>query len=67
MIWALLVLIQNDKIFIYNYNNKYTYLFFKNYSKKIIPFFKRLLTNPMIRALAFRGLWRVLRLLIFRR
>ena len=41
--------------------------FFKNHSAKIIPFFKRLLTNPMIRALAFRGLWRVLRLLIFRR
>ena len=41
--------------------------FFKNHPTKIIPFFKRLLTNPMIRALAFRGLWRVLRLLIFRR
>ena len=41
--------------------------FFKNHSTKIIPFFKRLLTNPMIRALAFRGLWRVIRLLIFRR
>ena len=41
--------------------------FLKNNSTKITPFFKRLLTNPMIRALAFRGLWRVLRLLIFRR
>ena len=41
--------------------------FFKNHSTKIITFFKRLLSNPMIRALAFRGLWRVLRLLIFRR
>ena len=41
--------------------------FLKNNFTKIIPFFKRLLSNPMIRALAFRGLWRVLRLLIFRK
>ena len=41
--------------------------FLKNHSTKILTFFKRLLSNPMIRALAFRGLWRVLRLLIFRR
>ena len=41
--------------------------YLKNNSTKIIPFFKRLLSNPMIRALAFRGIWRILRLLIFRR
>ena len=37
------------------------------YVAKVRFFIQRLLQNPLVRAILFRGLWRLIRLLIFRR
>jgi hypothetical protein len=42
------------------------FVLIKNFSK-INLLFKRLLNNSIFRALIFRGLWRLIKLLIFKR